>query len=274
MSFFKKFFNFYIYSNIHVSLAGMCLTKITLLEFGISENTSPLFVFFSTIISYNAIRFINIDKIRDISAAWITSYKSELIMLNIISLIGLIMTTYLLNFKALLLLLPFVLSTSLYISPFKLWKLNLRDVPGLKLFLISFSWAGVTVLFPIVQNELEISKNIILLFFERFLFLLAITIPFDIRDIDYDSPKISTLPQVIGIRKSKMVGIISLILFILIGYYRLAYFGDTMLVIFIMAILSSILIGFSSKNQSNYYSSFWVEAIPVIWFILVVFVGS
>ena len=266
----KKLFNFYIYSNIHVSLAVMCLTKITLLQFDIFENISPLFVFFSTIVSYNAIRFININKIRTASAAWIMSHKTELLVLNIISAIGLAITTYLLNFKAILVLIPFVLATSLYISPFKIWKLNLRDVPGLKLFLISFSWAGVTVLFPVIQNELEVSKNIALLFFERFLFVLAITIPFDIRDIDYDSPKIFTLPQVIGIRKSKVTGIISLFLFLLIAYYRIGDLDTSFLVIFIVAILSSILIGSSSKSQSNYYSSFWVESIPIIWFLLAI----
>ena len=270
----KKLFNFYIYSNIHVSLAVMCLTKITLLQFDIFENISPLFVFFSTIVSYNAIRFININKIRTASAAWIMSHKTELLVLNIISAIGLAITTYLLNFKAILVLIPFVLATSLYISPFKIWKLNLRDVPGLKLFLISFSWAGVTVLFPVIQNELEVSKNIALLFFERFLFVLAITIPFDIRDIDYDSPKIFTLPQVIGIRNSKIVGVISVFLFLIIGYYRLGDFDTSFFVVFIVAILSSVLIGLSSKSQSNYYSSFWVEGIPIIWFLLAMTIGA
>ena len=274
MSFLKKYFNFYIYSNIHVSLAVMCLTKITLLQFDILENVSSLFVFFATIISYNAIRFVNIDKIRDASAVWIRSYKLQLLILNIICLFGLAITTYLLKIKALLVLFPFVLATSLYISPFKMWRLNLRDVPGIKLFLIAFSWAGVTVFFPIVQNEVEISKSIILLFFERFLFIVAITIPFDIRDIDYDNPKLFTLPQVMGIKKSKIVAIISLSLFFLIELYRPSNSGDSILVIFIVAMISSILVSFSSKDQSNYYSSFWLEAIPIFWFILVATIGS
>lgn len=274
MSFFKKYFNFYIYSNIHVSLAVMCLTKITLLQFDIIENISPIFVFFATIISYNAIRFINIDKIRDASSAWIRSYKLQLLVLNLICLIGLAITTYLLKIKSLIVLFPFVLATSLYISPFKMWRLNLRDVPGIKLFLIAFSWAGVTVLFPIVQNEVEISKNIMLLFFERFLFIVAITIPFDIRDIDYDNPKLFTLPQVIGIKKSKLVGIISLTLFFLMELYRSFNSGNSILVIFIVSIISSIMIAYSSKDQSNYYSSFWMEGIPIIWFFLTVITGA
>jgi hypothetical protein len=195
-------------------------------------------------------------------------------VLNLLCIIGLAITTYLLKIKALLVLFPFLLATSLYISPFKMWRLNLRDVPGIKLFLIAFSWAGVTVLFPIIQNNVEISKNIMLLFFERFLFIVAITIPFDIRDIDYDNPKLFTLPQVIGIKKSKLVGIISLTLFFLMELYRSFNSGNSILVIFIVSIISSIMIAYSSKDQSNYYSSFWMEGIPIIWFFLTVTTGT
>jgi hypothetical protein len=195
-------------------------------------------------------------------------------VLNLLCIIGLAITTYLLKIKALLVLFPFLLATSLYISPFKMWRLNLRDVPGIKLFLIAFSWAGVTVLFPIIQNDVEISKNIMLLFFERFLFIVAITIPFDIRDIDYDNPKLFTLPQVIGIKKSKLVGIISLTLFFLMELYRSFNSGNSILVIFIVSIISSIMIAYSSKDQSNYYSSFWMEGIPIIWFFLTVTTGT
>ena len=151
-----------------------------------------------------------------------------------------------------------------------MWRLNLRDVPGIKLFLIAFSWAGVTVFFPIVQNEVEISKSIILLFFERFLFIIAITIPFDIRDIDYDNPKLFTLPQVLGIKKSKIVAIISLSLFFLMELYSSFNSENSILVISVVAIISSVLVGFSSKAQSNYYSSFWIEGIPIIWFLLAI----
>ena len=273
MGFLTKFFNFYIYSNLHVSLAVFCLTKITLLQFGITENVSSLFVFFATIISYNAIRFININKIRNESAVFIQSYKLQLLILNIICLIGLVFTAFLLRFRALLILFPFVIATSLYVSPFKIWKFNLRDISGLKLFLIAFSWAGVTVLFPLIQNELEISNNIKLLFLERFLFIVAITIPFDIRDIDYDSPKLFTLPQAIGNKKSKIIGIISLFLFFLTALYRQSDGHNPMLVMLLVTVLSSILIGFSSKDQSKYYSSFWLEGIPIIWFLLTMYIG-
>ncbi len=42
----------------------------------------------------------------------------------------------------------------------------------------------------------------------------------------------------------------------------------------IVVIISSILIGYSSRDQSNYYSSFWIEGIPIIWFLLTMTIGS
>jgi len=51
MRLFKKLVNFYIFSNIHVALAGFSLTKITLINFGIADGLTPLFVAFSILIS-------------------------------------------------------------------------------------------------------------------------------------------------------------------------------------------------------------------------------
>jgi hypothetical protein len=175
---------------------------------------------------------------------------------------------------ALIILVPFVLTTVFYVSPFNKWKINLRDVTGLKLVLIAFSWAGVTVLFPVFQNELIVTNNVIFMLIERFLFVFAITIPFDIRDIDHDTPELFTLPHVIGIKKSKIVGIISLLLFLSLDLYRRPYLDVSIFVIFIITILSMLFVLFSRKDQNKYYSNFWVESIPVFWFLLTVMLGA
>ena len=270
----KKYFNFYIYSNIHVAIAAMCLTKITLLEFNIHENNSPFFVFFSTIVSYNFIRYKNLNNIRKVSANWIKSYKLELLILNMISAVCLIFMAYHLKIMALVVLIPFVLATMFYVNPFKKRKINLRDVTGLKLVLIAFSWAGVTVLFPVFQNELIITENVIIMLIERFLFVLAITIPFDLRDIDHDTPELFTLPHVIGVRKSKIVGIISLSMFLFLDFYRWYFLDFSILTVFIITIVSMFFVLFSSKNQNKYFSNFWVESIPILWFLLALVIDT
>ena len=60
MQLLKRIFDFYIYSNIHVALAGFCITKITLIKFGNVESYTPYFVALSILVSYNFIRYYEI----------------------------------------------------------------------------------------------------------------------------------------------------------------------------------------------------------------------
>ena len=124
-----KYFNFYIYANIHVAIAAMCLTKITLFELKIEDNISPVFVFLSTVLSYNFIRYVNINKIVTESSTWIKTYALELRILNFLCFVGLVLLTYYLKLESFLVLLPFTLATIFYVSPLPILKINLRDVP-------------------------------------------------------------------------------------------------------------------------------------------------
>ena len=60
----KRIVDFYIFSNIHVAIAGFCICKITLLKYNVYNNLTPFFVGFSIIISYNLIRFYEIKSKR------------------------------------------------------------------------------------------------------------------------------------------------------------------------------------------------------------------
>lgn len=264
----KNIIKFYIFSNIHVALATFCLTKITLLEIGISENSTALFVFFSTLVSYNFIRFLRINKITTWFQKWFQVNERYLYILTGTGLLFLIYFTFQLRLKAILVLFPFLLFTLFYVFPIK--KYSLRNVAGLKLFLIAVSWAGVTVLFPLVQNFIIPGQVDYITFFQRFLFIVAITIPFDIRDVDFDSNDLKTLPQQIGIKKSKLVGVLSLLLFFLLEFFKDKIFLNTIIVLLIIAIVSTLLLINATSKQNKYYSAFFVEFIPIIWFCLIV----
>ena len=51
----------------------------------------------------------------------------------------------------------------------------------------------------ILEEEIIFSDNIIAHLLSRFLFVFAICIPFDIRDVKYDNIKLKTIPIVFGI---------------------------------------------------------------------------
>ena len=274
MGTFKRFFDFYIFSNIHVALAAFCLTKITLIENEIESNLLPFFVLFSTIVSYNLIRFYNALENKIWFAVFIKKNKKTLLGLTFLSLGILIYQSFFLNFKAIITLIPFGFLTLFYVIPFPWNKSNsftLRSVAFLKLFLIAISYAGITVLFPLINYCIEVESNEIITFIQRFLFIVSITIPFDIRDLNFDNKNLKTLPQVIGIQKSKVVGLLFLMVFLGLEFLKNSTEANYR-INFIIALISLFFLLKATHNQNKYYSAFFVESIPMIWLLLLVFI--
>lgn len=271
MVFLKRLFEFYIYSNLHVSVAAFCLVRLTLLIYGIDEDTIPFFVFFATFSSYNFIRFYNIDTIKFDASVWIKSHKKLLISLNLISVLFLIKLSFDINFKSYILLIPLILATFFYSVPLLFQRKNLRSMTNLKLFLITITWSVVTVLLPLKNAEISFSNDVWFVFTQRFLFLFAVTIPFDIRDVDFDNPEIKTIPQTLGVQKSKIIGVIVLFLFFTIEFLRDLKTESTLFITMFITVISILFLIFSNKKQSQFYTSFWIESLPIVWFLLMFF---
>ncbi|MGI9531697.1 hypothetical protein [Lutimonas sp.] len=266
MNLLKRWFEFYIFANIHVAIACYSLTRITYLHYNFQNEFLAFFVFFSTILSYNLIRVVQLDSIKTMTSNWIAANKKGLIFLNAIAFSGMLYCASKLNLHGFYTLMPFMLTTILYVLPAKNKSRGLRQVPGLKLFLISFTWAGVSVVFPLAEANLLELPDQGLYFLQRFLFVLAITIPFDIRDSQFDHPELATLPQVLGIDRAKVIAIAAILGFLAIDIFL----KDTNSVDFkihvMIALITSFFIAFSSPLRKRFYTMFWVEAIPIVWY--------
>ncbi|SNR62175.1 UbiA prenyltransferase family protein [Lutibacter flavus] len=272
MPFLKRIFDFYVFSNIHVALAGFCITKLSLLKFGINSNLVPSFVGLSIIASYNFIRFYEIKKKR---LSWFKSwfYRNKLLILSlsIISISVVIYITFFTDFNrnSLIILFPFALMTVFYVVPlFKLKgiEFSFRYFPAIKIFSIAIAWAGISVFFPLYEAEVTINSIVYFEFIQRVLILIAITIPFDIRDVNSDFKSLKTIPQLIGIEKSKIVGTVLLGLFL--GFSLLN--NDYLISDLRIALITGFFLWFTSDKKSKYYTSFWVESIPIIWLIITI----
>ena len=53
----------------------------------------------------------------------------------------------------------------------------------------------------------------------RMFFIIAITIPFDIRDVEYDKKKTYTIPMLVGDKMAKKIAVFFLLLFLIIDSY-------------------------------------------------------
>lgn len=158
------------------------------------------------------------------------------------------------------------LFTLLYAVPFLPNHKNLRHIKILKIIIIAAVWALATAGLPLVDT-LNFNSDALLRILNYFVFVLALIIPFEIRDLKFDAPNLGTLPQLIGVTKTKKVGYLLLALYLLISFQlQLETFALT--VNFIMALLTGIAIKYASKDQHFYYAAFWVESLPIIWLLL------
>ncbi len=145
-----------------------------------------------------------------------------------------------------------------------------RNIPYLKIFLIAYVWASATVIFPMLHEDLIIQNfKTIALFFERLLFTLAITIPFDIRDKEGDKQNgLATLVSLLNPLISKIVALVLLVICLILIYYfhinYLLHFG-------IVYILTAFLIIFSSNKRSEWYFTGFIDGLFVVEFLILFF---
>lgn len=272
MTEFKRIFRFYVFGNFHVAVSSACLCAITGLEFGFEAVTISIFVGLSTFLSYHLIRTLRIRSIEKEYAQWLRHHLKVFVLLNLMAIFALVYLVFKLHFRVILLLIPLFFLTVLYGSNFNFrgHQLGLRKIIGLKLFLIGFIWACSTVWLPIVQSEIPIERTHWISFIQRFFFVVAITIPFDIRDLTLDPMELRTLPQIFGLKKSKGIGMIFLVLFFILELIKNEDQQHIWITALILMISSILMLG-TTPQKGKYYAAFWIEAIPVLWFLLLFF---
>jgi len=106
--------------------------------------------------------------------------------------------------------------------------------------------------------EVGIDPYIIsMLFFERVCFFIAITIPFDIRDIEVDTTNnVKTIPSTLGKNKSIMIAIFLLIFCVTIEIYlsQTTQFSGYISTIATYIITAILIICVKDKKEDYYFS--------------------
>ena len=180
-------------------------------------------------------------------------------MLICTSVAGFVGVAFIANKEVIVLLSPIAFLTMLYSIPFlgkKKGLFRLREIPYLKIFLIAFVWAFATIILPLIQANHEIfSKNIFLLIIERFLFIFAITIPFDIRDIEADKQDgLQTIPLLLNERRSFILSYIVLLISFSISFLHYQS-QNLMYIVYALGIssLSTLIFLFHKKIRNSQY---------------------
>lgn len=195
----------------------------------------------------------------------INKYRSHIRAYAIISFIGIVWSLSHLSTDYIIhLVLPFIISVG-YVIPFRR-EHRLRDINYIKIFLISIVWAYISIIPIIVESGL--SGPIIIYGIEKCLFLLAITIPFDIRDKEIDGhAELRTIPDLIGIRNSYILSI-SFVIICTILHLQL-FDGKMAASLLIADLLITLMIILSSKIKNDYMYSGLLDGSFLVRFLLI-----
>ncbi len=255
-----------INSNVFISLAVVLLTLETQVQLGLSLDWHPylFIIFFATLFEYNLHRLVtyltdkqalNSDKYK-----WVRENPRLFICSIVVSVTGFTMALIMAKKEVLIALLPVAILTFFYSVPFARngdRTIRLRDLPLLKIFIISFVWSYCTILLPVIYSSISFDRlHLSLILIERFLFIFAITLPFDIRDIDVDRQnRLKTLPLILGENKAWLLSYVSLSFFLLIAVFHYTIYNNLVVLVsfVISAITTYFFLSFNRLKKLPYY---------------------
>lgn len=271
----RGLFSFYIDSSLHVAFSVFAFTYITYLEMGVSPSFDLLgFVFFATVLGYNFVKYYGFLSYHSTNPNW------RVRLISLLSLVSSGMALFFLqrlDLKSILTVALLALLTFFYAMPVsvagnrRIELSNLRGLFGFKIYIIAIVWTSTTCLLPILESDFTVLHQTYALLLNRFLWVLVLMIPFEIRDLKYDALSLGTLPQRIGIQGAKYLGYVLLGIICLVTLNTVTSL-ETVMITVVVAVISAVCIRQATPNQGRFYSAFWVEGIPLLWMgLLLVF---
>lgn len=275
-----QFINLLLYSNFWIAACAVALTFQTeLILYQDFEWGNPVFLaFFATLLIYALHRLVALEKVQNFVAEGrykvINSYKSHIWIYTVIGLLGSMYYFFQMSWAVQLsLIVPGVISVA-YVLPIlsRKKKLRLRDLDGIKIFLVAGVWAYVTVILPALEQS-TLGGQHFLLFQERAFFIFAITLPFDIRDLKIDQAiDTRTIPALIGVQKT-----IYLVILTLLGSWILAFLNywwydlytiNGLIALAISMVSTYLIIVLAIAKEHDYYYTGLLDGTMILQFLL------
>jgi hypothetical protein len=266
MKFLRRIFDFYLDASIHAAFAVWALLQITgrLLQIEINVNLS-YYLFFGTIACYNFVKY-GVEAKKYVLVAKV--YQRYIQLVSLIALAIALYHLFFLSLQTWAIIGCITVLTGLYALPVLPKARNLRSLGLLKIILVGLVWTASTVILPIIAEGGSIHYDAYIESLQRFILVLILLIPFEIRDLAYDSLTLGTLPQRIGTKNTKKIGALAILLFFFLTLLKDDLRPLDSLGKGVLSLLLGITLLKTQRNQSKYFASFWVEAIPIFWWLL------
>ncbi|MCK6606742.1 MAG: hypothetical protein L6Q46_00380 [Flavobacterium sp.] len=268
----KKILDFYINSSLHVALSAFALVLMTQYFFDVKDDFSvALFAFFGKVVGYN---FFKYDAIARLNKTEIKKELKAIVFLSFISLLACFYFFLQLSWITKLSAFAFFGLTLLYTLPFFPNKQNARNWKGVKIYIVGITWVGVTVILPLVEAGISFSIDVLLMAVQRFLLVFSIVLVFDIVDVKHDDIHLQTVPQKIGVEPTKRLGYVLLFLLLFLEFfYTNNHHFLTLFFKLLVCGTIAVFLFFANENRSRYYASFWLESVPILWWLVLILTG-
>ena len=270
MRFLKLIFDFYINSSIHVGLSCYALVRMTQHMFHIPIDVPVAhFAFFGTIVGYNFVKYNALARVQRLRM------RKELKMITLFSFFALLFVGYYffqLQRITQIVAVVFLSITVLYTLSFFPNKKNARNWAGVKIYIVALCWVGATLALPVLNATISVTTDFYLKCVQRFILIFVLVLVFEIIDLLNDDPHLKTVPQQIGVKRTKIVGLLLLLPFYLLEFFKNNFDKNQLIINLVLVILISFFMLFATEKRSKYYTSFWVESIPIVWWLLLIFV--
>ena len=211
-----KLIKWLIFTNLYIAIAAVCfqLVIVILVDHLTTWNWMlSIHTFFSTWLVYQFSRWNfhrNIrdhDYQRDEIYSWLDAHPNFTFSSIVVAGIGTMATVFFLRWQTIYVLAGLGVVSVLYPIRFKISgkEFGVRSIPFAKIFLIAVVWAGISVWAPLSEMYYPPFEHLYRFAFHM-LFILFITLPFDIVDIPNDNvTSLQTLPSWLGVNWSKRV---------------------------------------------------------------------
>lgn len=272
----------FIFSNLFVALCVAAYTHLTYILYKLPQQNSfliSLMVFCFTYTTYNGQRLFRlkqkVSSYKELGERlkWVVKHQKKLIFSSVLlGITGLVVLIFI-NPACSILLIPMGAISLFYVVPIPIINKSLRDINFLKIYTIAFVWALIIVGLPFIENQgfNFINETFILAFTQCFLFIVAITLPFDIRDLPFDKKTdLKTIPLTIGIPNT-IILIQLLISASIIVFYFLPIIKSHLIGLMIAHCITIIITLFTTKKRKELFYAGWVEStVLFLWASVVI----
>lgn len=253
---------FLTYTNLFIAVCAAFATWQTfiIIQKPINLNLIAL-AFFGTLATYNFQRLIKISKYQKFENSrrtWVLDNKKTIWAITFISfLFSIVFFLEIVSLKIIGFLAIGLAFAIFYAVKPGFGLSRLRDIPFAKTFFVGLVWSIISAGMPCIFYDLNYQK-IALIMIQQFLFITAITIPFDIRDIEMDKVHgVRTFATHFGEKVSIYISTAFLLLSFFIDFLLFEKFDLNVSLFSGLLISGFIVLLFIFKTKKTNHEYFW-----------------